>query len=416
MVVVPQPKLHRAHVGLWVRVGSRYETHDTNGIGHFLEHMIYRGTPRIPSAHAVNLAFEELGGSLFASTQVDHGIFAVTLPPETLDEASALFGEVLARPAFLDIDIERGIVLEEILEDLDDEGRQVDADNLTRSLIYGTHPLGFTITGTEAHVRSFDEALLRRTHALHYTADNAVLTFAGAVDVASALRLAERDFGQLPRGAPIPTEPPDHGRAQKKARLQIVENVSSQTDLRVCLRAFAETDPQRPALDVLMRLIDDGMSTRLYHRLCDARGLCYDVSAGYDGYEDDGVVDVAAGVQHQRAALVTREILSMFVELATDGPTPQELEKARRRIAWDARGLADSAEDAASYYAAGLLFDRFATPEQDVAELVAVSAEQVREVARRIARPERLCVVAVGLLEKGEDRRLEQVVEGWEGD
>jgi predicted Zn-dependent peptidase len=415
VVVVPQPQLHRAHVALWVRVGSRFETHDTNGIGHFLEHMIYRGTPRIPSAHAVNLAFEELGGSLFASTQVDHGIFALTLPPETLDEACALFGEVLARPAFLDIDIERGIVLEEILEDLDDEGRQVDADNLTRALIYGAHPLGFTITGTEAHVRSFDEPTLRRTHGLHYTADNAILAFAGAVDVPGALRLAERDFGQLPRGARVTSEPPAAPIAQRRARVQIVDNVSSQTDLRVCLRAFAETDPLRPALDVLMRLVDDGMSTRLYHRLCDARGLCYDVSAGYDGYEDDGVVDVAAGVQHQRAALVTREILSMFVELAREGPTPEELDKARRRIAWDARGLADSAEDAGSYYAAGLLFDRFATPEQDVAELTAVTAEEVRAAARAIARPERLCVVAVGLLEKGEDRRLEQAVEGWEG-
>jgi predicted Zn-dependent peptidase len=415
VVVVPQPQLHRAHVALWVRVGSRFETADTNGIGHFLEHMIYRGTPRIPSAHAVNLAFEELGGSLFASTQVDHGIFALTLPPETLDEACALFGEVLACPAFLDIDIERGIVLEEILEDLDDEGRQVDADNLTRELIYGSHPLGFTITGSEAHVRSFDEPTLRRTHARHYTADNAILAFAGSVDVPGALRLAERDFGKLPRGARITSDPPAAPNAQKRARLQIVDNVSSQTDLRICLRAFAETDPLRPALDVLMRLVDDGMSTRLYHRLCDARGLCYDVSAGYDGYEDDGVVDVAAGVQHQRAALVTREVLSMFVELAREGPTPEELEKARRRIAWDARGLADSAEDAGSYYAAGLLFDRFATPEQDVAELTAVTAEEVRAAARTIARPERLCVVAVGLLEKGEDRRLEQVVEGWEG-
>src|SRR5271156_4649590 len=131
-VVAPQPQLHRAHVALWVGVGSRFETAQTNGVSHFLEHMIYRGTRRRPSAHEVNLAFERLGGSLFASTQVDHGIYSLSLPPESLDAACALFGEVLAHPAFLDIDIERGIVVEEILEDLDDEGRQVDADNLSR--------------------------------------------------------------------------------------------------------------------------------------------------------------------------------------------------------------------------------------------------------------------------------------------
>ena len=413
VVVAPLPKLHRASVALWARVGSRFESRDDNGISHFLEHMIYRGTRRVPSAHAVNLAFEQRGGSLYASTQVDHGIFSVSLPPESLDEASLLFGEVLTQPAFLDIDIERGIVLEEILEDVDDEGRQVDADNLSRALIYRDHPLGYTITGGESHVRSFDEAALRRWHERHYTSDNTVLAFSGAVDVDAAMRLAERDFSGLQRGTRTTGEPPQHG--QKKPRLQIVENVSSQTDLRVCLRAFSEVHPLRPALDVLMRLVDDGMSTRLYHRLCDARGLCYDVSAAYDGYEDDGIIDVAAGVQHMRAAEVTREILAMFEELAREGPTEGELEKARRRIAWDARSMPDSAEETGAFFASGLLFDRFATPAEHVAELTAVGAQQVREAARELARPERLNVVAVGLLDDGEDERLGDVVKGWAG-
>ena len=413
VVVAPLPKLNRAHVALWARVGSRFETRDDNGISHFLEHMIYRGTRRVPSAHAVNLAFEQLGGSLYASTQVDHGIFSVSLPPESLGEASALFGEVLTQPAFLDMDIERGIVLEEILEDVDDEGRQVDADNLSRALIYRDHPLGFTITGGESHVRSFDEAVLRRWHERHYTADNTVLAFSWAVDVDAAMRLAERDFSGLRRGTRTTGEAPQH--AQKKPRLQVVENVSSQTELRVCLRAFSEVHPLRPALDVLMRLIDDGMSTRLYHRLCDARGLCYDVSAAYDGYEDDGIIDVAAGVQHMRAAEVTREILAMFEELAREGPTADELDKARRRIAWDARSMPDSAEETGAFFASGLLFDRFATPADHVAELTAVGAEAVREAARELARPERLNVVAVGLLEDGEDGRLGDVVKGWAG-
>jgi len=413
VVVAPQAQLHRAHVALWARVGSRFETRETNGISHFLEHMIYRGTHRIPSAHAVNLAFEQLGGSLFASTQVDHGIFSLTLPPESLDEACALFGEVLSQPAFLDIDIERGIVLEEILQDLDDEGRQVDADNLSRALIYGDHPLGFTITGSDAHVAGFDSAMLRAHHARHYTTDNVVLVFSGCLDETQALSIAERDFGSLSGARRIVTTAPEHG--QKEPRLRIVENVSSQTELRLCLRAISEMDPLRPALDVLMRIVDDGMSTRLYHRLCDARGLCYGVSAGYDGYEDDGVIDVAAGVQHRRVALVAREILAMFDELAREGPTHGELERARRRTAWDVRAMADSAEETSAFYAGGVLFNRFSTPEEHVAELTRVSASEVREVARQLARPERLNVVAVGLLENGEDHRLEDTVMRYTG-
>ncbi len=413
VVVAPLPQLHRTHVALWARVGSRFEGPQDNGISHFLEHMIYRGTQRVRSAHEVNLAFERLGGSLFASTQVDHGIFSLSLPPESLDAATALFGEVLSQPAFLDIDIERGIVLEEILEDLDDEGREVDPDNLSRALIYGDHPLGMTITGSEAQVRGFDEGALRRWHEAHYVAGNAVLAFSGAIDVQAAMRLAERDFGALRAGPRVAAEAPRH--AQKKPRLQIVENVSSQTELRVCLRALAEHHPLRPALDVLMRLVDDGMSTRLYHRLCDARGLCYDVSAVFDGYEDDGIVDVAAGVQHQRAALVTREILAMFEELAREGPTADELATAHRRIQWDARQMADSAEEAGAFFAGGLLFERFATVDAHVEELLRVGPDDVRAAACELAQPERLNVVAVGLLDDGEDARLEEVVKGWGG-
>src|SRR3984885_4191451 len=128
-------------------------------------------------------------------------------------------------PAFRDIDIERGIVAEEILEDLDDEGRQVDADNLSRALIYGDHPLGFSITGSEAQVRSFEETGLRRWHARHYTADNAVLVLSGAIDEGS-VGVAKRIFEALPRGTRATAMTPLH--AQSKPRLEIIDNASSQ--------------------------------------------------------------------------------------------------------------------------------------------------------------------------------------------
>jgi predicted Zn-dependent peptidase len=120
-------------------------------------------------------------------------------------------------------------------------------------------------------------------------------------------------------------------------------------------------------------------------------------------------------VQHKRATLVTREVLTMFEELAREGPSADELEKARRRIAWDAMALNDSVEETAAFYAAGFLFNRFATAEEHVAELMRVGPGDVREAAQRLARPERLNVVAVGLLAGGEDERLRELVEGWAG-
>jgi predicted Zn-dependent peptidase len=408
VVVVPQPHLHRVHLALYVRTGSRFESEATNGISHFLEHMLYRGTDTLATAHDVNLAFERLGGSLYAATQVDWAVYSVSLPPSTLEDAAGLFGHVLAKPTFPDIDIEKGIVLEEILEDLDDEGRQVDADNVSRGLIYPSHPLGLTITGTEAHVKRFDAATCRAHHDKHYRGENLVVVVAGAVDPSRGLDVGARVLDAFPAGPRAVAVPPVHD--QDKPRVKLIESIASQTDLRVCFRAFAESSPERPAIDALMRTIDDGMSTRLYHRICDAQGLCYDVSGTYDGYEDDGIIDLSAGVQHARAAHVTGELLDMMSELAKDGPTEDELEKARARRLWELCAIQDHAEELGALFGLGVLFGRLRTPRELYERLAACTRDEIVHVARELAKPERLNVVAVGMLEGGEDRRLKSVV------
>lgn len=405
VVVAPQPQLQRAHLACHIRVGSRFETAKQNGLSHFLEHMLYRGTTRLPSAHQVNLAFESLGGYLYAATQVDSGVFSVGLPSEMLAETTPLFAEVLMDPTFGNIDIEKEIVCEEILEDLDDEGRQIDADNLSRQLIYPDHPLGFTITGDEERVRSFDKNMLLDHHARHYNAANAVLVISGAVDADEALDLARRDFARMPAGTRVTSPAPVHD--QSKARFEFVENVSSQTELRVSFRAVADRLEDRATMNMLMRLIDDGMSTRLYHRVVDDKGLCYDVSASFDGYEDDGVLDFAAGCQHARAPRITSEIIALMTELARTGPTKDELEKARRRHGWDIRAMLDSPEDTADFYATALLFGRLQTPEETRARHAAVTSEMIQELAKLLAQPNRLNVLAVG---DGDDKRLADVV------
>lgn len=411
VVTVVTPHLHRAHVGLYVRTGSRFEREDENGISHFLEHMLYRGTPTLKNAHAVNLAFEELGGYLHASTQADYGIFSVTLPPESLEKATLLFGDVLSRPAFFDIDVERGIVSEEILEDLDDEGRQINADNLSRALIYPDHPLGFTLTGSPERVLRFTEEDLRRCHARHYTQSTSVLVLAGPIDPSQAIEVARTAFSGLSTGEPIAAVPP--ASPLRGPLLRVVKNLSSQTELRVCLRAFSENAPERIPLEVLMRTLDDGMSTRLYHRICDDRGLCYNVSAGYDGYEDDGVLDLSASVQHARAPELVSEMLRTIEELGEHGPTEEEVEKAKRRLLWDMTSMLDSVEELAHAFGVSRLFGRDPSLDSRRQAVKKITRDDVVRVAKALLDPGRLHVVAVGLPNGDRGHKLRDAVKGW---
>ena len=411
IIALRQPHLSRAHVALHVRTGSRFESKKNNGVSHFLEHMLYRGTPGLPRAHDVNDAFERLGGYLYAATHVDYGVFSVTHPPETTHEVLARFADVVANPTFADIELEKGIVVEEILEDKNEEGEEIDPDNLSRHLIYGSHPLGFAITGEAETVEGFDVATLRAHHQKHYTQAASVLVLSGCAVDDAVIAHAAKTFGDLARGERIDTKPPPA--VGSTPLFMFVPNAGSQVELRVCFRGLSEKDTLKPAVELLMRVLDDGMSTRLYHRLCDDAGLCYNVSANFDGYEDDGVLDFAASCASERAGRVVKEIFGVLAELAQDGPTPAELDKAKKRYARDVRATRDGLEDLAGFYANGRLFDRFETPWERLARVDALDADDVRRAAQSFVTPGGVGVVAVGSLEAKHHDKLVKIVDSW---
>lgn len=410
-LLVPRPSLQRATVTLFLRVGSRYETRDTNGLSHFLEHMLYRGTARHPTSHAQALAFERIGGTLYASTATDHGQMTLNLPAATLLEAIELLGDVVRSPQYTSIETERGIIEEEIREDLDDDGRQIDADNLARDLLFPDHPLGYTITGSTEQLRKYDRPALQRHHDRHYTAANIVAVVAGNFDPDPTFQALQRALGPVPVGQLVtPTAAPP---LPDRPKLRYTDSDGSQTDLRVAFRGFGDHHPHEPAVDQLLRIIDDGMATRLYSRICDEKGLCYDVSAGAETFSDDGIFDFAAETQHHQAPTVVREILDLCRDLADRGPTEQELDIARSRLTWATHAMLDHTEELAGFYGLAALSGTTLTPDARCERLLAVTREQIRDAAAALFRPERLGVIAVGLLSKATLRELDKVTKGF---
>jgi predicted Zn-dependent peptidase len=406
LVLVPLQHAHTAAIAVHVRVGSRFERAAENGISHFLEHMLHRGTPSHPSAHEQALAFERLGGTLAASTTVDHGMLGVSVPPENVEPALELLAEVCRSPVLDAIDVERGIVREEILEGLDARGRRVSPDDLLREASFPGHALGRPIAGTLATLESFDDRSLRRHHRAHYTAE-LVVTVAGHFDRRTVSRTVERSF-RLPRGrAPRAIGP----RPLVGPRFSFVRESSSQTSLRLGFRAPGERDADEAAVELLLRVLDDGTSTRLYHRICDERGLCYDVSALFEAYEDVGLFDFAAECSHERAVVVLSEMLAVVRDLRETGPRREELDKARERHRFQLAALQDSAADLAAFYGIGELTGFHRSPEARIARFERVSAEDVRAVAKRIFQPRALAAVVVGDVSAAQRRALGRALE-----
>jgi len=411
VVVAAMPSVHRVVIEANLRIGSRYESGELNGISHFLEHMLFRGTARHPSAHELILAVESNGGSLTAATSVDHGVLAMEAPPERFEDLLPVFAETYCRPLLSDLEVERGIVREEILESLDDAGRQIDPDNLTRETCFGEHPLGMPITGTVDHLERFDSARLLAHHRAHYTAEGTVVAVAGPVDPERTVALLAELFAGLRHGERPPSTPPA---PQTQPRWRYVHHsASSQTAIRVVFRAPAENAADEPATDLLSRIIDDGMSTRLYHRICDIKGLCYDVAATYEAYSDSGLLELAGEAAHERALDLLRELLAVVAELRDRGPSPEEVHKAKSRYRWQVHEMLDDPGDVAEFLGIEHLIELGRSPADRLAQLEAVSLEQLQAVSRAIFKASGLSVVAVGILSKETQRALQALTEGF---
>ena len=409
-LVVPMPAVHRVVINAQLRTGPAYEPVADNGISHFLEHMLYRGTKRHASAHDQADAFESLGGTLGASTYVDHGSMAIAVPVESFSRTLPLFAEVYQEPLFNDIDTEKGIVSEEILESLDDDGDPVGADELIRTLCFGDHPLGRPIVGTADNLEAVDRDKLARYHGNLYVGHNTVICIAGPVDPHAVLDALAHEFRGV-RPGELPTTPPLG--EQREPRFRYIDHAGSQTELRIGFRAPPDLHPLEPATDLLLRVLDDGMSTRLYHRICDEKGLCYDVSAGYEAYVAGGIFDLAAEATHERAEELLAELFSLVRDLRDHGPTDTELDKIRARLGWHFESMLDDPAEMASFMATGILTQVAPHLAERRAQLMSVSKEDVRRAAEHVFVASGMSVLVVGSLRKKERKAIERAALGF---
>ena len=407
--LVRMPYVHRAALDVHVRVGSRYEERRDNGISHFHEHMLHRGIPGHPTAHAQALAFEELGAAFGAMTYVDHGVLSCSVPNENLERSLELTALLCESPLFNDIAIEKGIVREELLEAYDGAGRLIDGASILRELCFGKHALGMPIAGTRATLSRFDAPGLRKFHRRHYVGEGMVVTLAGPFDPERMARLASRRFSGLPRGRGLRAETPP---SQSAAEFRYVPDTGSQTWLGLGFRAPGEHDGDEPATELLMRVLDDGNATRLYRALSDERGLCYDVSAMFEAYADVGVLEIVAECAHSSATRVLSETLNVLTDLAQHGPTAAELTRAKARLRWQMLELYDMPTELAGFVGQGSLSGAAVTPEERIEQLMQVDVERVRAAAARIFSARHSSLVVIGKLDRAAQNKLQTLQRG----
>ncbi|HLU64622.1 MAG TPA: pitrilysin family protein [Kofleriaceae bacterium] len=408
VVTVELPHLHTASLVLYVKAGSRLERPEDNGLSHFVEHMLFRGTERYPTSYDINFAFESLGGTLYAETGRDYSLFQVTLVPGMLDSGLELFGELFGRPRFADLELERKLILEELNEDYDERGAEINSADLARGLLFSDHPLAQRIIGPPENVERFTREDIRRHFDRYYCAANAILVAAGPVEHAPVVAAAERHLGGLPTGEEAVAEPARSD--QEGARFLHVPDTGTQSSVDVLWRGVSELDPDYMASVALVRALDDGMSTRLHYRLCDQLGLAYSLGAALEPLHDVSVVEVTSQTANAKVPELVGRILEQVREVREAGITEAELTKVKRRYRYDLLASIDDANAMAGWFGGTALYYPPTSLEERAARMDRVTVEDVRRAAGRVLAPDNLAVVIVGSLSRARLAELRSTV------
>ena len=393
VITARMPGARSVSIAAYVLAGSRLETDAEAGVAHFMEHITFKGTAAYPSTRAISEAIEGVGGSFNAATDRESTVYWVRVPRLEAVRAMDVVGELIVRPVLAegDIDNERSIIVEEIRSYLDDPAEYCQI--LFQGAMFGDGPLGREICGDEAGIRALPTTTIRDFWRTMYRPANTVLAIAGDLPHDELVELAAQSFGSgdgpLPGYAPAPTLP-----AGPRSRLG--KRSTTQAQLSVGVPALRRDHPDAWTLAVLNAVLGDGMSSRLFLSVREARGLAYDVSSGLVDYADAGALEVSAGVDPAELGPARDAILAELARLRDELVPESELEKAKRYLAGGMELRMDDTRHVASWIGGQeALHDRVMSLDEALAAVDAVDADSILRVAGDLFHDDGLRLAAV---------------------
>jgi len=393
------PGLRSVTAGIWVRRGSRHESPELNGICHFIEHAVFKGT-RVRSARDIAVETDRLGGHLDAYTTHEMTGFTTKVADTALSQAIELLADLVANPRFEQEDLEREqkVILEEMkmVEDTPDEL----LGELFNAAYFPNQPLGRPIEGTRETVPTFDHKTTVAFHAQEFSYNNLVVAAAGNVDHNRLLELVGRDFNGCESGAGARPHTIDGGRPRPAAPILIEQkNELEQAHLVLATPWPSALHEDRYAASLLASIIGGGTSSRLWQKVREERGLAYSVGAAGSAFSDVGVFNVYAGTSPEQLDEVLDVALEELHEAVHNNVSEDELRIVKdQAISSILLGLESSSARASTLARQEIIHGRRISPDEVIEKLRDTTVEQLREVARTYFKSESLALGALGNL------------------
>jgi predicted Zn-dependent peptidase len=396
VITEAMPHVRSVSVGIWVGAGSRRETPEQNGITHFIEHMLFKGTTS-RSAEDIARSVDALGGNLDAFTAKELVCFNTKVLDQHLSIAFDVLADLVLHPMFReeDIDKEKGVILEEIKMEADSPDYLV--HEIFSSNFWKDHPLGKPILGTPQHVKRFDHAMIQGYYDSVYEPSNFVVTAAGHLTHQGLVELVKQHFESLgPANAAAPDPVPS-----THARIAL-RNKKSLEQVHLCLGVPSYPLPhhERYACYVLNTLLGGGMSSRLFQNIRERQGLAYAVFSELNPYRDTGCLSIYAGTSVESARKVVESITNEFRQLKQELVSDEELRRAKDHLKGSLMlGLESTASRMSNLARQEMYFGKFFTMDELLESIESVSADDVQRIARTFFDPKQIALTILGNLQ-----------------
>ncbi len=394
LLTMTMPHTRSASVCFFIGVGSRFETDDHAGMTHFVEHLCFKGTDKRPTSNAVSAPIEGVGGIINGGTDKEFTVYWSKVPQPHYCLALDTLVDMLLHSRFIpeDVERERGIIIEEIHMTKDSPSQQ--ANILVDELLWPCHPLGRNVAGSRESMSAIDRGMLLNYLSSHYLPGNTVVSIAGNISHEEAVTTVSEAVKGWGNRKPDRYFQPY--KEQPNPRLKIETRETEQTHICLGLPGLPLLTPKRFVLDLLNVILGEGMSSRLFTEIRDNLGLAYSISSYADHFLDAGSLIVYAGVERKNLQVTIEAVLEQLALLKEPIPEAEiykakELAKGRLLLRME-----DTSNVTSWLGGQEILTGRVLTLDEVVAIIDAITAEQLRDLARELCVGEKLRLAVVG--------------------
>ena len=405
------PGLESVTVTIWVKTGSRYEDTKISGISHFLEHMVFKGSKKRPSAREISQVVDAIGGEFNAGTSKDWTNFYIKTRAGNLETAMDVLSDMVLNPLLKEDEIERekGTIIQEIAMYQDTPMMHV--GEVFEEIALKGNPLSREIAGTPATVSGIKRSDFVDYRDIHYFPENMMVSVVGGINSASAKKLVEKYFSKLVKTGKLPIETQVFNSTQSKPQIKINTKTAEQAHMVLGFLGEGRGYKNRFAQSVLSTILGGGMSSRLFIEVRERRGLAYSVHTSLERYQDIGYLSTYAGVDVKKADEAAKIILEEHHKLAS-GKAPikkEELNKAKEYLKGHLALALEDTKDVTGFFADPALFTKdVLTPEEVYKKLDAVTVEDVLFEAKKLFTPERTNLAVIGPFK--DDKKFKKVI------